>query len=40
MLEQQDGTRRSQQDLVDQAVTELLLRLKKKGMDFPASILP
>lgn len=40
MLEQQDGQRRTQQDLVDMAVTELLQRLKKKGMDFPSSILP
>lgn len=35
MLETQDGQRRSQQDLVDQAVRELLERLKKKGMTFP-----
>ncbi|WP_139926439.1 hypothetical protein [Hymenobacter sp. DG01] len=35
MLETQDGQRRTQQDLVDQAVRELLERLKKKGMTFP-----
>ncbi|SNR89658.1 hypothetical protein [Hymenobacter mucosus] len=38
MLETQDGQRRTQQDLVDQAVWELLERLKKKGMSFPDTL--
>ncbi|WP_257873511.1 hypothetical protein [Hymenobacter sp. J193] len=38
MLETQDGQRRSQQDLVDQAVRELLERMKKKGIIFPDQV--
>ncbi|MCB2380478.1 hypothetical protein LGH70_22990 [Hymenobacter sp. BT635] len=39
MLEQEDGTRRTQQDFVDEAVRAHLDRLRKKGMAFPDKML-